>query len=307
LAAASERAVITLKQVEALHWIVQLGSFERAAAKLNTTQSAISKRIQELEAASSITMFDRSQRGARLTEMGEHLLSLGGQMLALRERMLDLKDARDMPARRLRLGVTELTALTWLPRLVAALREAYPMVALEPEVDMSRTLHERLQDDTIDLIVIPETFSDPKISSLRLGEIENAWMASPTLVRANRRLSLEELARYTILTQGSKSGSGLYVGKWLKSEGIVMPQLFSCDSLVALLGLTIAGIGVSYLPVQCFKPLVAERKLRIVRTRPALPRVPYAAMHRNDRPFAFTALVATLARSVCDFTRPFQG
>ena len=41
---------------------------------------------------SGIAVFDRSQRGARLTEMGEHLLSLGGQMLALRERMLDVKD-----------------------------------------------------------------------------------------------------------------------------------------------------------------------------------------------------------------------
>jgi hypothetical protein len=30
--------------------------------------------------------------------------------------------------------------------------------------------------------------------------------------------------------------------------------------------------------------------------------VPYAAMYRNDRPFAFMALVATLAPSVCDFT-----
>jgi len=299
--------MITLKQIEALHWIAQLGTFERAAARLNTTQSAISKRIQELESASGIAVFDRTQRGVRLTSLGEHLLSLGAEMLVLKDRMIDLKSARDMPARRLRVGVTELTALTWLPPLVAALRESYPAVSLEPEVDMSRTLYERLQDDTIDLIVIPETFSDPKITTVRLGEIENAWMASPSLVRTNRRLSLEELARYTILTQGSKSGSGLYVGKWLKSEGIVLPRLFSCDSLVALLGLTIAGIGVSYLPVKCFKPLVSERKLRTVPTTPVLPRVPYAAMFRNDRPSAFTATVATLARSVCDFTRPFQG
>jgi DNA-binding transcriptional LysR family regulator len=132
-------------------------------------------------------------------------------------------------------------------------------------------------------------------------------MASPGLVRTNRRLSLDELARHTILTQGSKSGSSLYISKWLRSQGIDLPRLFSCDSLVAVLGLTIAGIGVSYLPRQCFEPLVRERKLRIVRTKPALPRVPYAAMYRNDRPSAFSALVTALARKVCDFTRPFQG
>ena len=39
--------MITLRQLEALYWIVQLGTFKRAAARLNTTQSAISKRIKE--------------------------------------------------------------------------------------------------------------------------------------------------------------------------------------------------------------------------------------------------------------------
>src|SRR3954468_17538558 len=104
--------MITLRQLEALHWIAQLGTFERAAVKLNTTQSAISKRIQELEAASGLAVFDRNQRGARLTEKGEHLLALVLEMLALQDRMLELKDGGDMPARRISIGVTELSALT---------------------------------------------------------------------------------------------------------------------------------------------------------------------------------------------------
>ena len=296
----------TLKQIEALKWVAQLGNFERAATKLNTTQSAISKRIKELESAVGVPVFDRSQRSARLTEKGEHLVALAQQMLALQERMLDLKDAQEIPARRLRLGVTELTALTWLPQLVAALRESYPMVTIEPEVDMSRDLYDRLQEDKLDIIVIPEAFSDPQITSLRLAEIQNVWMASPNLIRTRRVISLEELANYTILIQGSRSGSGLYVSKWLKSEGIILPRLLSCDSMIALLGLAVAGIGVRYLPKQCFRPLVSDGTLKIIRTKPALPLVPYAAMYRNDRPIAFTRLVALLAQASCDFSRQFQ-
>jgi DNA-binding transcriptional LysR family regulator len=41
--------MVTLKQLEALHWIAELGSFDRAAAQLGTTQSTVSKRIQQLE------------------------------------------------------------------------------------------------------------------------------------------------------------------------------------------------------------------------------------------------------------------
>jgi DNA-binding transcriptional LysR family regulator len=298
--------MITLKQLEALQWVIQMGTFERAAAKLNTTQSAISKRIKDLETAAGLPVFDRSQRGARLTEKGEHLLALAQEMLALRDRVMDLKDTQEMPARRLRLGVTELSALTWLPRLIATLRENYPMVVIEPEVDMSRNLFDRLQEDTIDIIFIPEVFSGPQITSLRLAEVQNVWMASPNLVKTRHTVSLQELADYTILAQGSRSGSGLFVSKWLKSEGAVLPRLLSCDSMIALLGLTVAGIGVSYLPKQCFRPLVSEGKLKIIRTKPALPPIPYVAIYRDDHPTAFTRLVAKLAQASCDFSRQLQ-
>ena len=39
--------MVTFKQLEALYWIGTLGSFEAAAQHLETTQSAISKRIRK--------------------------------------------------------------------------------------------------------------------------------------------------------------------------------------------------------------------------------------------------------------------
>ena len=52
--------MITLRQLKALHWIARLGTFERAADRLNTTQSAISKRVHELEFSVGRPIFDRS-------------------------------------------------------------------------------------------------------------------------------------------------------------------------------------------------------------------------------------------------------
>lgn len=298
---------VTLKQLEALYWIAKLGTFERAAAKLNTSQSAVSKRIQELETATGISVFDRRQRGARLTQRGEDLLVIGEEMLSLKDRIVEIKENRSVPIRRLRIGVTELTAMTWLPRLVTALHETYPSVMLEPDVDMSRDLHGRLMDETIDLIVIPEAFSHPELSTVHLADVANVWMAKPGLADANEPLQLTELAKYPILTQGERSGSGLYINKWLRNQGMVFPRSLSSDSLTALLGLAIAGIGISYVPQQCFQPIVEEGKLVIIPTRPALPPVPYVAMYRNDRPAAITAAIADLAVQVCDFSRQFQN
>ncbi|EFH10635.1 LysR family transcriptional regulator [Teichococcus cervicalis] len=299
--------MITLKQIEALHWIAELGSFERAAARLGTTQSTISKRIQQLEAAFGRPLFDRSQRGARLTEWSEQLLALGREMLALQERMVALQQGGPPPARRLRLGVTELCAITWLPQLIAALGEAHAGLTIEPEVDLSRTLHERLAEGSIDLIIVPEGLAEAEMAVLPLARVRNAWMARPGLVTQPGPLAMHELASHPILIQGRGSGSGLFFEKWFRAEGIALRRTLATDSLMAMVGLTVAGLGVSYLPRECFEPLVRAGKLAVIETRPALPDVPYAAIYRRDRPSAFIAAVAGIAREVCDYARPLQG
>lgn len=299
----------TLKQLETIYWIANLGTFERAALKLNTTQSAVSKRIQELEMAVGAELFDRSQRGARLTEKGEYLIGIAEEMLELQNRIHALRDGAAPPVRKIRFGVTELIAMTWLPRMVTLLREQFPNVMLEPEVDMSRNLYERLLDNSLDLIVIPETFSAPEVTSQVLAHVRNDWMARPGLVSSagGGALPLSDLAGYPILSQGSRSGSGLYFSKWLRNQGVVFPRQVSSDSMTALLGLTIAGLGISYMPNACFRSLIDEGKLEVIEAEPVLPTVPYAAMYRNDRPSAIAALVAQVAAEACDFTRQFQG
>ncbi|ALE01114.1 LysR family transcriptional regulator [Pseudomonas syringae] len=299
--------MITLRQLTALHWIERLGTFERAAEHLHTTQSAISKRVQELESTTGLQLFDRSQRGARLTAAGEELLIIAREMLSLADQITSLKDGTQVITRRLRLGVTELTALTWLPRLISRLVKDFPGLIVEPEVDMSRTLHEKLMDDLVDLIIIPDTFTAPEVTAAPLAIVENAWMAAPGLIGHSGVVDLAELAKYPVLVQGKRSGSGLFVNKWLGALGIELPKTLSSDSLTAMLGLTAAGLGVTYLPLECFRPLVDEGKLEIIKTDPKLPAVPYMAMYRNDRPSAFVTEVASRAVELCDFSRQLQS
>lgn len=299
--------MITLRQLEALFWIVELGTFERAADKLNTTQSAISKRIHELEASTGLAIFDRSQRGARLTEHGEQVLTLGQSMLELQDRILVLREGGTFPTRRIRIGVTELSALTWLPRLVTALRRDYPSVLVDPDVDLTRNLYERLVENELDFVVTPEIFAFPDINVVRIGEVHNVWMARPDFVQRTSAVSLTELADYPILAQGRRSGTGTYYNQFLKSLGVTFPRILSCDNLNAQLAFAVAGLGIGYFPRDCFQQLVDEGKLAEVASNPGLPPVPYAAMFRNDRPSMFMSSVVELACEVCDFTRQLQS
>src|SRR5450830_693722 len=199
--AIERRTMMTFKQLEALYWIVQLGGFAPAAQKLHTSQSAVSKRVHELEQAFDTPLFDRSQRTARLTEKGEEMFLLARKLLRERDLAVEQFAKPEVIERRLRIGVTELTAMTWLPRLVALVQEHYPKVKLEPDVDGSLPLRDKLLADELDLILVPDAFADTRLRSKVVGQVESAWMAKPGLVPSGTT-RLHELAQVPLLSLG---------------------------------------------------------------------------------------------------------
>lgn len=117
---------MTLKQLEAFYLAATLGSFSLAAQRAHVTQSSLSKRIAELEAYLDTELFDRSSKRAQLTEAGSRLLPTAAQMLELKEGVKATVSSPTKLVGTCRFGISELGALTWLPRLVARVREQHP-------------------------------------------------------------------------------------------------------------------------------------------------------------------------------------
>jgi DNA-binding transcriptional LysR family regulator len=294
--------MLTFKQMEALYWIVQLGSFEAAAGKLNTSQSAISKRIHELESTFDFPVFDRTSRNARLTDKGNELFEYAKELLERRDEIVERVSAREVLVRRVRIGVTELTALTWLPRLIAMIKETYPKVIVEAEVELSATLRDRLAADTVDLIVVPEAPVSERFTSMPVGTVENAWMCAPSLYSGKATIPIADIAELPLLLQGNLSGTGLTYSQFLSENGVNTAKILVANNLVAQIGLTVSGMGVSYLPKTCLNYMVTAGALRIIKTKPALPPVRYVALHRAEHAYSLSNQVAQLAQSCCDFS-----
>jgi DNA-binding transcriptional LysR family regulator len=295
--------MITIKQVEAVYWVSKLGSFDAAAEHLNTSQSAISKRIQELELIYEKPLFDRSRRAAQLTPLGNEVASLALSLLNQRDAILQRLESPESLRRKLRLGVTELTALTWLPDLVQGIRETYPNVEIIPEVDLSPILYERLTSNSIDLIIVPDIFQDNRFTSTRLNSVENAWMCAPSLIGDSATLTLKELTGRMLLVQGGLSGMGKAYGQWFREEGVDFNRSITCNNLLAQIGMAVSGLATSYLPLHCLKQLLDRNQLQVLNVEPALPKVFYKAIHRAAEEDLFMAQIAQIAARTCDFTK----
>jgi LysR family transcriptional regulator (chromosome initiation inhibitor) len=93
------------------------GSFERAALRLNITQSAVSQRMRSLETQVGQLLVVRS-RPLRLTEAGKVLLRFARQLQALQSDVARELGVRLSPAERLPIAVNADSLATWvLPAL----------------------------------------------------------------------------------------------------------------------------------------------------------------------------------------------
>jgi DNA-binding transcriptional LysR family regulator len=271
-------AMLSLRQLQAFEAIVQTGNFSAAAALLGTTQPAISKRIAELEAALGVSLFDRDRRGPHLTRQGHAARPLCAEILRMCRHLSQSLDDVTAYAGTLRLGITELVALTFLPALVTGLRARLPQMQLRVEVKMAEELFDDVLNDRLDAAISPGA-PPASLHRKRVARVDIAWMCAGTREDIPPLLPVAALAEYPLLAQTQRSGLQALANEWLVGHGVRPNLSLSCNSLAALCGLTVAGLGLSLLPRAYFQPHIAAGTLKVLETTPPIGPLEYHVVH----------------------------
>src|SRR3954468_2262237 len=96
-----------LHDLNVLMAVVQAGSMSKAAALLNTTQSAISRSIADLEHTMGARLLDRNAQGVEPTQYGRALLKRGVVVFdELKQGVQDIEYLSDPGAGELRMGTS---------------------------------------------------------------------------------------------------------------------------------------------------------------------------------------------------------
>ena len=298
---------MTLKQLETFYWVCRLGGFAAAAKHLHSTQSGVSMRIQDLESSLGVALFDRNQRSARLTAKGQELVQYAERLITatseIRHRIGDPK----VSSGTVRLGVTEFVAVTWLPRLVAAINENYPDIALELDVDLTLTQLRKLQNGDLDVAVLPGPIEEPGLTNVPLGSIEFAWMASPRLGVPRKKLTPRDLHAWPLLTLTHDSNLHKLLAKWFEASDATIRRANACNSIGVLAALTMAGLGVSFLPREHFARDIHDGRLQVLDIAPRLPDLEYFAIFEKRQIQPLSQTIAQLAQQYSTFIKPGKG
>ena len=296
-----------IKQLEAVYWAGRLGSFQAAANRLHTTQSAISKRIAELESVLGRTLFDRTRRNAVLTPAGERVAAGAEQMLAVTRQLLeDLTEAEQFEGN-FRLGATELTSLTWLPALLRRIQDEHPRLRVEVEVRNGGNLLEQMNRGRYDLAVLPGPMWGRLFQATPLRPLERAWMASPSMHVPRRVLSVEELSAYPIAAQFPDTIHAQLQSAWFTRAGFPQRNLIQADGFAVLGKMAIAGLAIAQLPLGFYSEQIQRKELSIIKVTPELPDVEYFCIYKRSECHPLAPKVATLAQDYCDFGKKKKG
>ena len=238
-----------LKHLEAFVWVADLGSFRKAADRLNTTQPNISARIAALETALDASLMHRDAGSVRLTQKGQTLLDHARDVLKSTERFTEAAGRDALVNAQLRLGVTEMVVHSWARDFMRELKARYPNIAVELTVDLSANLEAELLDRSIDLAFQSGPFAQPMSGEEDLGVFPMTWIAAPqTGLHQRERIDIEDLLQYPILTHARNTQPYREVAEHFGGQRNLLPRLVPSSNLAACIHMAIEGFGVAAVP-----------------------------------------------------------
>ncbi|MGD9785482.1 MAG: LysR family transcriptional regulator [Hyphomicrobiaceae bacterium] len=292
---------MNLKQLETFYWAAKLGSFSSAAQRLNATQSTVSMRMMEFERDLGVELFDRSQRSARPTAKGRELMNYAEEILRLTLEMQQRVASEEATPGVLRIGVAEMVSVTWLPNLMKRIHQRFPRISVELDEALTHDLIDRLNQGSLDLILIPGKVPGYSVTPLSLGFVEFTWMASPSLGIGDQVLSPRELQAFPVIALSRESYHHTSIEDWFRSGNAHCRRIDTCKSFGVARALAIAGLGITLLPRRCYEADIEAGRLKVLRTDPAFPLVEFTATSAIESLQAAAPKVAKLAAEISDF------
>lgn len=292
---------MNIKQIETFYRVAKLGSFARAAQALNSTNSAVSMRIKELELSLNMKLFDRTKRQIKITGDGLALLPLAEQMLELSTEIRGLNKS-DAPIRgHVRVGVVETIALGWLAPFINGLQVDYPEISVEVEVGLSFVLERRLVAGDLDAILAPCEMSKADFVHVSVGSIPFRWMCIPSL-NVPRTVTVKELSKLPLIMTSGKDKFRGSLHQWAYSNNLAIKKPYICNTFIIAYSLVCAGLGVAILPLPIYRPQVEAGELSLIDCHPEVPPMLHYFIRpvQQDTPIMQVLESAALAASTFD-------
>jgi DNA-binding transcriptional LysR family regulator len=241
-----------LHQLRYFVTVVRDGTFTKAAERLYITQPSLSEQIRKLETELGSPLFQRLGRRLALTSAGECFLPHAERvMFEVEQGRARVQEVRGLHRGRLSIGVLPSAAAKLLPKFLAEFRHRHPgvEVSLREEND-SREFEQMVHDGLLDLAIV-------RLPVRRRTDLEVEFLVREPMVMVappghrlgdRRTIALAELANEPFVTMKPEHGLREMLQAFCRQAGFDPHVVFEAGQLGSLMGLVLAGVGITVVP-----------------------------------------------------------
>lgn len=238
-----------LTDLAAFMTVAEEGSFTRAAAKLGTSQSALSHTIRRLESRLGVRLLSRTTRSVSATEAGERLLgTLRPALDEISAGIASLSELRDKPSGTIRITAAEHAAHAVLWPVIEKLLPDYPDITIEVSVDGG--LADIVADRFDAGIRLGESIAKDMIA-VRIGpELRMVAVAAPSYIaRRGTPLTPHDLAEHDCINLRFQTRGNLYAWEFEKDGrelNVRVDGQLIFNSVSLIMKAVLAGMGIAF-------------------------------------------------------------
>lgn len=256
-------------QLERFVALAETGQFRRAALVLGISQPALTHSIKTLEDELGAPLFDRSLRGALLTDVGQGLLARARAIINERNRMLEeVGDRQSQAHGRLTVGVAPYFSRRLFPAAVARLLVEMPTMRLEVLEGHSDELRTKLLENRIEIafcVLSPAIEADTTLEHIAVCTERYSIVARKRHPIHTRSKAVDrDLARYPWVVYDLQRTPKLYA-ELFKARGIAPPQCPIATLSLPLMASIVANSDhLALMPEDFVWPEIAASRLQRV-------------------------------------------
>jgi DNA-binding transcriptional LysR family regulator len=206
-----------LGDLYAFRIVANEGSFTRAAAKLGTSQSALSHTIRRLETDLGVRLLTRTTRSVAPTEAGERLLrTLGPALDDIAVELSLVRELREKPSGTIRITTSEHAATTVLWPVLEKFLPGHPDIHVE--LDLNSGLADIVAERFDAGVRLGESIAKDMVA-VRIGpELRMVVIGSPSyLARHGKPRKPQDLAGHRCINLRLPTSGGFY--SWELQKG----------------------------------------------------------------------------------------
>lgn len=230
--------------------VAELNSFRAAANSIHLSQPALSRRVEKLESALGVRLFERTTRRVSLTAVGRDFSRKARALLDdLETSLLSMHAIATSQLGEVVIACVPSAVYYFLPKVLRNFREQYPRIRVRIIDDSANAALESVARGEADFGINIIGTQEPEIEfQMILKErFVVACHRDHPLARL-KQVAWAELAQYDFMTVDRSSGNRLLVDLALANSNVRPSWCFEAKHVSTLLGLVEAGLGVAVVP-----------------------------------------------------------